>query len=385
MLTARPGSHHDVPVTAPGKPDLIIVGAGIVGLAHAYEAHRRGLSVTVLERDERAVGASVRNFGHVCMTGQDGQALEYAREARERWLRLSEAVGFAAEQHGTVVVARTTDELAVLEEFAEHRGRDEVAPLTAHQVEQRLGWLPPGTIGGSWLTRDLRVDPRAAVPAIAGWLQEQGVDIRFGVNVGHIAGGAVLTSAGTFEAPQVIYCVGHDVDRLFPTIGERYQIRRCRLQMFEVAPPVSDPIGPAVLTGTSLLRYGGFAGMPSAERVRTALTADQPELLEIGLNLMLTQRPDGSMVLGDSHHYERTNPPFDDESVAAILLREGERLFGQPISVRKRWRGVYASSSLTDFVIDSADARTHVVSVTSGIGMTTALGLAPAALDTILG
>ncbi|BBH16488.1 oxidase [Nocardioides baekrokdamisoli] len=372
-------------MTTPGNPDLIIVGAGIVGLAHAYEAHRRGMKVMVLERDERAVGASVRNFGHVCTTGQSGQGLEYAREARERWLGLSDPAGFAVVQQGTVVVARTSDELAVLEEFADVRGRDEATPLSLAQVEQRIGWLPPGTVGGAHLPLDLRVDPRAAVPALAAWLQSQGVEIRFGVNAGQIADGTVLTSVGTFEAPLIIHCVGHDVDRLFPTIAEKYQIRRCRLQMFEVAPPVAEPIGPAVLTGTSLLRYGGFTGMPSAEQVRAAFTNDQPELLEIGLNLMLTQRPDGSVVLGDSHHYERTNPPFDDESVASILLREGERLFGRPITVRKRWRGVYASSNLTDFLVEPVDARTHVVSVTSGIGMTTALGLAPAALDRILG
>lgn len=374
-----------MPVSSAAHPDLIIVGAGIVGLAHAYEARLRGLSVLVLERDERAVGASIRNFGHVCMTGQSGQGLAYAREARERWIQLSELANFEVTERGTVVVARTGDEGAVLEEFSASRGSDEVTPLTASQIEQRLGWLPPGTLGGSLLPLDLRVDPRAALPAIAGWLQSQGVDIRFGVNVGHIADGTVVTSVGTFHAPIVIHCVGHDVDRLFPAVADTYQIRRCRLQMFEVAPPTTDPIGPAVLTGTSLLRYGGFAGMPAADRVRQAVLDEQPELLEIGLNLMLTQRPDGSVVLGDSHHYERTNPPFEDESVAAILLREGERLLGRPIDVRRRWRGVYASSGLTDFVIEPVDARTHVVSVTSGIGMTTGLGLAPAALDRILG
>ena len=39
------------------RVDLAIVGAGIVGLAHAVEAVRRGLSVVVVERDERATGA----------------------------------------------------------------------------------------------------------------------------------------------------------------------------------------------------------------------------------------------------------------------------------------------------------------------------------------
>jgi D-hydroxyproline dehydrogenase subunit beta len=36
------------------------------------------------------------------------------------------------------------------------------------------------------------------------------------------------------------------------------------------------------------------------------------------VNLMLTQRPDGSVVLGDTHHYDRTHQPFDDEGIAEL-------------------------------------------------------------------
>ena len=367
-----------------GIPDLIVVGSGIVGLSHAVEAHLRGLTVLVLERDERAVGASVRNFGHVCMTGQSGAGLGYARAARERWLDLGERAGFEVQRTGTVVVARTGAEAAVLEEFAQERGSGEVVVLTTDEVERRLGWLPPETVSGAWFPLDLRVDPRAAVPAIAAWLQREGVEIRYGVHVGRVADGTVLTPRGEIEAARVVHAVGHDVDRLFPEIAEAHSIRRCRLQMFEVAPPGEHSIGPAVFTGSSLLRYGGLAAMPSAEAVRADFLAERPELLEVGMNLMLTQRPDGSVVLGDTHHYERTSSPFDDESVAGLVLREGERLSGRPVTVRRRWRGVYASSETTDFVTAAADARTHVVSVTSGIGMTTALGLAPAVLDGVL-
>src|ERR1700754_3184448 len=92
--------------------DVLVVGAGIAGLAHAAEAHSRGLSVTVIDRDSRAVGASVRNFGHACVTAQSGELLELATVARERWLHYSALAGFFSVESGAVAVARSPDELA---------------------------------------------------------------------------------------------------------------------------------------------------------------------------------------------------------------------------------------------------------------------------------
>ncbi len=63
--------------------DLAIVGGGIVGLGHAVAALRRGLTVAVLDRAPGPSGASVRNFGHLGVTGQDGEARAYAELARE--------------------------------------------------------------------------------------------------------------------------------------------------------------------------------------------------------------------------------------------------------------------------------------------------------------
>jgi glycine/D-amino acid oxidase-like deaminating enzyme len=85
--------------------DLIVVGAGIVGLAHALAGVRRGLRVAVLERDARACSASVRNFGFVTVTGQEGGATRRrALRSREVWTEVADAAGIEVHQRGAVIV-----------------------------------------------------------------------------------------------------------------------------------------------------------------------------------------------------------------------------------------------------------------------------------------
>jgi FAD dependent oxidoreductase TIGR03364 len=369
--------------TAARSADLVVVGAGVVGLAHAIEAHARGLSVVVVERDARAVGASVRNFGHIGTTLQGGEAATYAAAARERWLSLAPKAGFEVLEVGTVVVARNEPELAVLREFAgEHP--DLARFLGPVQVRDLFPLATMEVVGGAHLPQDLRIDPREAIPSLASWLESVGIRFAWNTHAGSVGEGVVHTSRGDFHGAGIVHASGHDLDRLFPDIAEAHGVQRCLLHMFEVAPPGNARIGPAILTGTGMLRYPALAAMPSVAAVRAEMEEHQAELLDQAVNLMLTQRPDGSLVLGDTHQYDRTHQPFDDERLAELLLREGSRLLGAKLTVRRRWRGVYAESPTTDFLIAQPHPGTRVVSVTSGIGMTTALGLAPTVLDQLL-
>ena len=66
--------------------DAAVVGAGVLGLAHAYHLARRDLRVAVFERHPAARGASVRNFGMLWPVGQPaGERYELARRSVEGW------------------------------------------------------------------------------------------------------------------------------------------------------------------------------------------------------------------------------------------------------------------------------------------------------------
>lgn len=378
--------------------DLVIVGAGIVGLAHAVEAVSRGLTVTVLDRDARAVGASVRNFGHGCLTAQTGDALAHAHRGRDTWLRLGKEAGFGVAECGTVVVARSAEEHAALTELAAERG-DDVELLDPAQVTARVPVAPGGLHGGAFLPRDLRVAQRDAVGAIATWLAARpGAEIRFGTPVLGVEGAdapaaavtgtaadgpvTVRTGRGDVRARQVLVCVGHDVDRLFPDLADDAGLRRCVLQMLQVRTPSPVTVGPAVLTGSSMLRYPALAGTEGARALRERWRTERPELLDAGVNHMLTQLPGGDLVVGDTHAYDRTPGPWTDESLDELLLAETRALLGTDVRVVRRWQGIYADAP-GEFLIRPAAPATTAVSVTSGIGMTTALGLAPTVLDTL--
>lgn len=361
--------------------DLVVVGAGIVGLAHAFHARERGLSVAVVEQNDRVVGASVRNFGHACLTAQSGTALDYARAGREHWLRLAAAAGFRGAPTGTWCAARAEDELAVLAEFAADRGPDEARLLDRAAFTERVPVA--GALGGMFLPGDLQVDPRAAAPAIARWLErERGVEFHWRTACLGAEPGVVRTSRGELRAGAVVVAVNHDVDRLYPDLAA--DLRRCRLHMLRARVTLPRPLPGPLFTGWSLVRYAGFAALPGAAALRARLHREHPAEAAADLHLMVTPQADGTLLVGDTHAREVSESPFQSEDGFRMLLHHTRALFGagEP-EVLERWQGVYSSAPDREFLIAEPAGGVHVVTVTTGIGMTTGLGLAAATLDRI--
>lgn len=356
--------------------DLAVVGAGIVGLGHALAAVDRGLRVVVLDRGTSLTGSTVRNFGHIGTSVHAGEAAEYAERARELWLRLADEAGLWMRRSGTLIVARSADELAVLDE-----GLDRAAGslLSADEV----GGLAPvvGAVGGALLPRDLQVDPRTAGPAIARYLEGRGVRFLWRTAALGVETGVVHTGRGDIRAAAVVVAVNFDVDQLFPSLAEQHGVERCGLDMLLVD---GVGLGLPVLTGSSLLRYSGFSGTAAAAALRAGFESAQPELLARDVNEMYTERPDGGLIVGDTHYRGTAIAPFQDEAAFELMHGLAGAMFGRELRVRERWQGVYASAP-HDFLRAAPADGVRVVSVTTGIGMTTGLGVADAVITELLG
>ncbi|EQM73376.1 TIGR03364 family FAD-dependent oxidoreductase [Microbacterium maritypicum] len=362
--------------------DVVVVGSGIVGLGAAYAAVRRGLRVIVVDRTDAPVGATIRNFGHLCIGAQGGEARRYADISRDLWLRLSHDAGFWLRESGTLVAARHDDELAVLEAASREGG---IRMLDSTELLRLAPLRAEGLIGGAHIETDLQTDPRTAADAIVRHLARLGVEFRFRTAVTAVGDGRVETTRGPIACGSVVVAVNHDIDQLLPEVAERHGVVRCALDMMRAAVSFRHPLAAPLLTGWSLVRYGRFSDGPEAAVLRERLHIERPDLAAIDLNQMYTQLPDGTLIIGDSHATAVAPVPFQPEAAFTAFLSEAETLFDAPAPrVIERWQGVYAKGR-QEFLIDRTDDGVLVLAATTGIGMTTGLGLAEENLTAAFG
>ncbi|WP_035056790.1 TIGR03364 family FAD-dependent oxidoreductase [Andreprevotia chitinilytica] len=364
--------------------DIAIVGAGIVGLAHALAAVKRGHRVTVFERDTQALGASVRNFGLGLSLGQrPGDMRELALKSRDIWLEVLPQAGCWYKQQGSLTIARDALEMAVLEEFQSMLGADYGTRLAA-PAEVAAHGLPIDQVAGALFSpTEIALEARVAIPAIAKWLAEQhGVEFVFGAQVNAIDLPTIHTSRGTWQAERVFVCAGHDFQTLYPESFAGLGLKRCALQMLRVANP-GFTLGPALMTGLSTLRYEAFDDIATVAILRARVAEREPFLLDEGIHLIVQQVGEsGELIIGDSHRYGESVGPFNADAVDTRLLQLAQSLLGRELTVTERWQGIYASGPGDYLVRDVADG-VQAVAITAGVGMSISFALAERNLATL--
>jgi D-hydroxyproline dehydrogenase subunit beta len=365
------------------KFDVAVIGAGIVGLAIAYAAARKGLKTIVFERSPRAVGASVRNFGLVWPIGQPaGPLFDRAMRSRETWLGIAAASDVQVRQNGSLQLAYHDDEAAVLHDFlknADSAGH-QVKMLAPHEVAARSpATKTEGLKAALWSATECTVSPRQAIGQLAAYLQtEWGVQFRFGAAATHVEPGFLTDFYETWQAERIFVCSGADFETLYPRIFRESGITKCKLQMLRTAAQPADwQLGPSLCAGLTLLHYSSFAHLPGLAAVRERYARENPDFARYGIHVLVSQNHAGEIILGDSHEYGWDVAPFDSEAINRLILSYlGTFAHFPDAAVAETWHGVYPKlPSQTDFVME-AEPSVWIVNGLSGAGMTMSFGLA---------
>lgn len=365
------------------KYDLAIVGAGIAGLAHAWSAAERGLKVAVFERDAQAQSASIRNFGMVWPIGQrPGFCLERALVSRERWLHLKDAGACWVNPCGSLHLAHSPDEWAVLEEFSE-TSRDrgyECELLSAGDTLKRSQAVnPKGLQGSLWSTTELCVDPRRALCQVPSWLASNfSVSFHFNTPIRSVhSGQLVATNNQSWRADKILICSGADFKSLYPTLFAESPMTLCKLQMMATAPNQPGSLGPHLASGLTLRHYSSFEHCPSLETVKARFQLENPLFDKYGVHVMASQSSDGSIILGDSHEYDDEINPFRKAIIDEVILKEARRIFHwDDWTITRWWDGIYAKTPGESHFTAVADDNVRVFTGLGGSGMTLSFGLA---------
>jgi len=363
--------------------DVAVVGGGILGLAHAYLAAKRGCSVVVFERGPRAQGASVRNFGMIWPIGQPPGAMhEMALRSRRLWLEVLEWSMLPYLPTGSLHLTYRDDEKAVVQEFCEltaDMGYNCCWLEPAAVLAQSEAVRPGGLLGALWSPVELTVDPRLILWQLPEFLAAQfGIRFCYGSVVRSIDLPVLEAGTQKWEVQNAIVCSGDDFETLYPELFAESGITRCKLQMMRTrAQPGGWQLGPALAAGLTLRFYGSFSICGSLGRLKSRIADETPEYDHWVIHGLVSQTAGGELTLGDSHEYGRTVDVFDKPKIDEVILRYiGTFLRAPNMEIAQRWHGVYSKHPEEPFVTFRPADRVRVVTAVGGSGMTLSFGLA---------
>ena len=206
----------------PEAADVVIIGAGVIGVSAAWHLARRGVSVLVCEKGRVAGEQSSRNWGWVRQQGRDAAELPIMMESMGIWDGLAEETGedLGFGRHGVLYLAETESEMAGFERWLETVAKPHQLDsrlLSGAEIDGLIDGKPGQWLGGIHTASDGRAEPFKAVPILARAAQRAGAAIAEDCAVrtletengavsavateqGRVRTGAVLCAAGAWSS-----------------------------------------------------------------------------------------------------------------------------------------------------------------------------------------
>jgi glycine/D-amino acid oxidase-like deaminating enzyme len=346
--------------------DVIILGAGIVGAACAWEAVEAGLKTAIVEAGMIGGGATAAGMGHIVVMDDSAAQFALTRYSQQLWEQLATELPATAEYMacGTLWIAADPDELAeVHRKAAYYTARGTVAEiLDAQMLAEAEPQLRGGLCGALWIKADGVVYP----PVVARWLVEraraQSATVYLGVRAVGLGRGTVTLSDGTtLQADSIVNALGCWSPDLMP----EYPVRKRK--------------GHLVITD----RYPGFIRHQLIElgylKNAHGTTADS-------VSFNLQPRATGQILIGSSRQFDADDVPDDPGLLRRMLDRAFEYVPTlSDLSAIRIWTGFRPATPDSLPLIGPVGDGLYLATGHEGLGITTALGTAKLILDQILG
>lgn len=370
--------------------DVIIIGGGILGVAHAYHCLKLGKKVALLEKDVAPNGSTVRNFGQIVPSGMNSLWQKYGRRSLDIYKEIQTEFNISVTQNGSTYLASDAEEMNLLEELHALNKYNEYPSYLLNRSEcySLLKSVNREYVfGGLHFPQEINVDPRIAIHRMIDYLVKKfGLKYFPNTPVMHVEknnGAVEVTNSygDVFKAEICFLTCGSDFEFLFPEIFNASDLIWVKLQMLELVPQKTIMIPGSILTGWTIRRYESFQECPSYDKIKAKEDANSYQNLN-GIHMLFKQNPDGSIIVGDSHEYFKVSdgvkPDFYmNYELNEFMIEEGKRIFNlESWSIQKSWIGIYSQCENSDMFHYSFNDQIHIVSGIGGKGMTASLGYA---------
>lgn len=348
--------------------DVLIIGAGIVGAACAYECAAAGLKVAVIEAGQVASGATAAGMGHIVVMDNSDAQFELTRYSRELWNEVADELPETCQyvQAGTLWIAANENEFQEIRRkhkyYSSHGVRTSV--LNGVELKKLEPNLRPGLAGALLVPDDLVLDPPPAAAYFLKRATDKGARVMAGQPVQQLDDSGVrLANGDVLQSGTYINAAGWQAPRLTSCL------------------PVVPRKGHLVITR----REPGFIHHQLVE-LGYLQSAHQSTGSSVAFNVQ--PRRGGDVIIGASRQFGSEDTNVEDDVVSRMLDRAAGYMPGLASLEGPRSRaGIRAATPDKLPLIGQVSGYSRVFAATGheGLGITTSLATARLLVDGMVG
>jgi len=346
---------------------VVVVGAGIIGVAVAEAIAKDGADVTLVDRSPPGSGATSAGMGHIVFSPTSQPLIALTSYSQRLWDELAPTLPAAAQRNvcGTIWVAASEQQAASLPDMQAlyHRNGLSADVLTPKELTEAEPNLRPGLAGGLIVLGDSIVSPLPVLESLLDSFQRHGGNLKIGQPVIEMTGAIVRLADGSLlECDYAVNSTGAAAATLTPECGVRP--RKGHLVITDRAPG---------FVNHQLVELGYMDS--------THYTSEQA----VAFNVQ--GRATGQVVIGSSREFS-DSPEINHQILSRMLDRASEYMPGlASLSISRTWTGMRAAApgDLPLIGPHPHDPRLILATGHEGLGLTTSLATARLIADLIAG